>query len=88
MTNIYVGNLAYQTSSSDLQQAFEDFGEVSRANVIMDRDSGRSKGFGFVEMPDDGDAQSAIESLNEQDLDGRRLKVNVARPREERPRRW
>lgn len=88
MTNIYVGNLAYQTSSSDLQQAFEEFGEVARANVISDRDSGRSKGFGFVEMPNDQDAREAISSLNEQDLDGRMLKVNEARPREERPRRW
>ena len=88
MTNIYVGNLSYQTSSQDLEQAFAEFGSVSRATVVSDRETGRSKGFGFVEMADAGDAQSAIESLNEQDLDGRQIKVNEARPREERPRRW
>lgn len=88
MTNIYVGNLAYQTTSSDLEGAFAEFGNVSKATVISDRDTGRSKGFGFVEMPDDGDARSAIDSLNDQDLGGRRLKVNEAKPREERPRRW
>ena len=79
--NIYVGNLSYSTSSSDLETAFSRFGEVSRASVISDRDTGRSKGFGFVEMPDDGDARSAIEALDDRDLDGRRLKVNEARPR-------
>ena len=88
MTNIYVGNLAYQTSSTDLEDVFGEFGDVSRASVISDRESGRSKGFGFVEMPNDGDAQSAIDALNEQDLDGRNLKVNVARPREQRTRSW
>ncbi len=88
MTNIYVGNLAYGTSSSELEAAFAVFGEVSRAVVISDRETGRSKGFGFVEMPDDHDAQTAINSLNEQNLGGRNLKVNVARPREERSRRW
>lgn len=88
MTNIYVGNLSYQTSSQDLEQAFAEFGSVSRATVVSDRETGRSKGFGFVEMANAGEAQSAIESLNEQDLDGRQIKVNEARPREERPRRW
>ncbi|RMG34685.1 MAG: RNA-binding protein [Planctomycetota bacterium] len=88
MTNIYVGNLSYRTSSEDLQAAFEKYGEVSRANVIMDRDTGRSRGFGFVEMPDEDAAAEAIDALNDQELDGRRLKVNVARPRESRPRRW
>lgn len=88
MTNIYVGNLSYNTSSQQLEEAFAEFGTVSRANVVSDRDTGRSKGFGFVEMPDDGDAQSAITALNDRDLDGRTLKVNEARPREERPRRW
>lgn len=86
--NIYVGNLSYNTSSNDLEQAFAEFGNVSRATVVSDRETGRSKGFGFVEMSDSSDAQSAIESLNDQDLDGRRLKVNEARPREERPRSW
>ncbi len=88
MTNIYVGNLSYQTSSSELESAFSEFGEVSRATVVSDRESGRSKGFGFVEMPDDGNAQSAISALNDRDLNGRNLKVNEARPREERSQRW
>lgn len=88
MTNIYVGNLSYNTSSQELEEAFAEFGAVSRANVISDRETGRSKGFGFVEMPDDGDAQAAISAMNDRDLDGRSLKVNEARPREERPRRW
>lgn len=88
MTNIYVGNLSYNTSSADLERAFSEFGSVSRANVISDRETGRSKGFAFVEMQNDSDAQDAINSLNDQDLDGRRLKVNVAKPREERSRRW
>ncbi len=88
MTNIYVGNLSYQTSSSQLEDAFAEFGSVSRAAVITDRDTGRSKGFGFVEMPNEAEAQAAIDSLNDQELDGRNLKVNVARPREERPRRY
>ncbi|APZ96476.1 RNA recognition motif domain-containing protein [Fuerstiella marisgermanici] len=86
MTNIYVGNLAYQTSSTDLEDAFGEFGDVSRAAVVSDRESGRSKGFGFVEMPNDGDAQSAIDAMNDRDLDGRNLKVNVAKPREQRTR--
>ena len=86
MTNIYVGNLAYQTSSTDLEDAFGEFGDVSRAAVVADRESGRSKGFGFVEMPNDGDAQSAIDAMNDRDLDGRNLKVNIAKPREQRTR--
>lgn len=88
MTNIYVGNLSYQTSSSELENTFAEFGEVSRATVVSDRETGRSKGFGFVEMPDDGNAQSAISALNDRDLNGRNLKVNEARPREERSQRW
>ncbi len=88
MTNIYVGNLSYQTSSTDLQNAFAEFGEVARAKVVEDRHTGQSKGFGFVEMPNDQDAEEAIQTLNDRDLDGRRLKVNVARDREERPRQW
>lgn len=85
--NIYVGNLAWQTTDSELQSAFEAFGEVSSARVITDRETGRSRGFGFVEMADDNAAQQAIDGLNEQDLQGRTLRVNEARPREERPRR-
>lgn len=88
MTNIYVGNLAYQTSSTDLENAFGAYGDVTRASVVSDRESGQSKGFGFVEMPNDGDAQAAIDALNDQDLDGRNLKVNVAKPREQKSRSW
>ncbi len=87
MTNIYVGNLSYHMSDDQLRDAFAAFGEVSSARIIMDRDTGRSKGFGFVEMPDDAQAQEAISKLDGQELDGRTVKVNVARPREERPRR-
>ena len=82
--NIYCGNLAYGLTSDDLRAAFEAYGEVSSANVIMDRETGRSKGFGFVEMPNDGEAQNAIQGLNGQDLGGRTLTVNEARPREQR----
>jgi len=87
MKNIYVGNLAYSVTDDDLRDAFAAFGEVARAKVIMDRDTGRSKGFGFVEMPDDGQAQAAIEGLNEQPINGRNVRVNEARPRDDRPRR-
>ncbi|WP_405227888.1 RNA recognition motif domain-containing protein [Lentisalinibacter sediminis] len=87
MTNIYVGNLAYSVTSDDLREVFSEYGEVSSANVIMDKFSGRSKGFGFVEMPDSSAASTAIEALNEQDLQGRNMRVNEARPREDRPQR-
>lgn len=87
MKNIYVGNLAYTVSDDDLRDAFAAFGEVARAKVIMDRDTGRSKGFGFVEMPDDGEADAAIAGLNEQPINGRNVRVNEARPRDDRPRR-
>ena len=82
---LYVGNLAYSVRDEDLQQAFAQFGTVSSAKVMMDRDTGRSKGFGFVEMGSDAEAQSAITGMNGQALDGRALVVNEARPREERP---
>ena len=82
--NIYVGNLAYSVTDNDLREAFAEFGEVSRANVIMDRDTGRSKGFGFVEMPDNGQAEAAINGLNDKALSGRAIRVNEARPREDR----
>jgi RNA recognition motif-containing protein len=81
---IYVGNLAYGLSSSDLQQMFEEFGTVQSAQVIMDRETGRSKGFGFVEMGSDQEAQAAIEALNGKNVDGRNLTVNEAKPREDR----
>ena len=86
--NIYVGNLPYTLSEDDLKSAFSEFGEVSSANIIMDKMSGQSKGFGFVEMPDDSEADQAIKALNESALNGRNIKVNQARPRGERsPRR-
>ncbi|MCK5863125.1 MAG: RNA-binding protein [Candidatus Hydrogenedentes bacterium] len=84
--NVYVGNLPYSTGSEDLREAFEAFGEVTSSNVISDRDSGRSKGFGFVEMSDDAAAREAIEKLNGTEMDGRTITVNEARPREDRPR--
>lgn len=87
MTNIYVGNLAYSVTSDDLREVFSEYGEVSSCNVIMDKFSGRSKGFGFVEMPDSSAATAAIQGLNEQDLQGRNMRVNEARPREDRPQR-
>ena len=82
--NIYVGNLSYDLSEADLREAFEAFGEVDSAKIITDRDTGRSKGFGFVEMSDQGNGESAIEGLNGQELSGRALRVNEARPRERR----
>lgn len=85
--NIYIGNLPYSITEDELRDAFSQFGQVDRANIIKDKFSGRSKGFGFVEMPNDGEAQSAIESLNDSDFNGRAIKVNQARPREERPYR-
>lgn len=85
--NIYIGNLDYGVTEDDLRDAFGEFGEVSSANVISDKFTGRSKGFGFVEMPNDDEANQAIDALNDTDLNGRSIKVNQARPREERPSR-
>ncbi len=85
--NIYVGNLSYGVSDDQLREVFEAYGTVSSAKVITDKYSGRSKGFGFVEMDDDNEAKSAIEDLDGAEIDGRAVKVNEARPREERPRR-
>ena len=81
---LYVGNLSYNTTSSDLEQLFSQHGTVQSAEVISDRDSGRSKGFGFVEMGSDQEAQAAIAALNGQQHDGRTLTVNEAKPREDR----
>ena len=81
---IYVGNLSYSTNDDELRAAFEQFGEVVEARVAIARYTERSRGFGFVEMPDGGQAQSAIEGLNGTDLAGRTLNVNEARPREDR----
>ena len=78
---IFVGNLSYNVTEDDLRQAFEDFGQVASATVIMDEQSGRSKGFGFVEMPIQAEAQSAIEVLNGKAMKGRTITVNEARPR-------
>jgi RNA recognition motif-containing protein len=85
--NIYIGNLPYNVSEEDLRDAFSQFGQVQSANIITDKFSGRSKGFGFVDMPNDAEAREAIESMNDKDFKGRTIKVNEARPREERPAR-
>ena len=85
-TNIYVGNLAWATTADDLRALFEPYGAVARAQVVMDRETGRSRGFGFVEMDNPAEAQKAIEALNGADHGGRTLTVNEAKPREERPR--
>jgi RNA recognition motif-containing protein len=82
--NIYVGNLPYSASENELRDMFAEFGEVARANIIMDRDTGRSKGFGFVEMPNQSEAEAAIGKLNESEYEGRNMRVNEARPRPER----
>ena len=85
--NIYVSNLNFRTRGESLQTLFGEYGEVSSANIITDRETGRSRGFGFVEMPNDAEARQAIEALNGTSHDGRELVVNEARPREERPNR-
>ena len=82
---LYVGNLPYTISDSELQQLFEQHGSVTSAQVVMDRDTGRSKGFGFIEMGTDAEAQAAITALHGAEFGGRTLTVNEARPREERP---
>ncbi|MGN6527008.1 MAG: RNA recognition motif domain-containing protein [Burkholderiaceae bacterium] len=82
---LYVGNLAYSVRDESLQEAFGQFGTVTSAKVMMDRETGRSKGFGFVEMGSDAEAQAAINGMNGQPLEGRPVVVNEARPREERP---
>lgn len=79
--NIYVGNLAYKVSDQELKEVFEEYGEVTSAKVITDRDTGRSKGFGFVDMSDDDEAQNAIEELDGTEMNGRALKVNKAKPK-------
>ena len=83
---LYVGNLSYQVDSSELQQMFEPHGNVQSAEIITDRETGRSKGFGFVQMSTDEEAQGAIAALNGREHDGRNLTVNEAKPREARPR--
>jgi RNA recognition motif-containing protein len=85
--NIYVGNLPFSTTEAELRTAFSAHGEVDDVRLITDRDSGRSKGFGFVEMPNDSEARAAMAALNGTEMGDRTIKVNEARPREERPQR-
>ena len=85
--NIYVGNLFYGMNEEELKDQFASFGEVSSVRIITDRETNRSKGFGFVDMPNDEEAQKAIDELNGKEISGRNLRVNEARPREPRPRR-
>ena len=82
--NIYVGNLSYQSTEESLRSLFEPYGEVDAVNIIMDRNTGRSRGFGFVEMPNDDEAKAAIAELDNKDFEGRQLRVNEARPKPER----
>ena len=82
--NIYVGNLSYGMSEDELREAFGAFGEVSSVKILMDRETGRSRGFGFVEMPNQSEAETAIAQLNGKDVGGRALRINEARPREQR----
>jgi RNA recognition motif-containing protein len=91
--NIYVGNLSFDSTEDDVRKAFSDYGEVASVSLIMDRETGRPRGFGFVEMPDDEQARAAIEGLNLQRIGGRAWTVNEARPKRERSqqgrgRRW
>ncbi len=85
--NIYVGNLSYDLTDQDLKEIFSEFGEVTKVSLIMDRDTGRPKGFGFVEMAEDSAGQSAIDELDGASLNGRNIRVNEAKPREDRPSR-
>ena len=84
--NIYVGNLSFTTNETDLKEAFQAFGEVTSCNIIKDKFSGESRGFGFVEMPNKDEAEKAMSMLNGKDLKGRTLKINEAKPRTDRPR--
>ena len=86
--NIYVGNISWGTTEDDLRQAFEEYGAVTSVNIITDRDTGRSKGFAFVEMENASDAEGAITGIDGNSVDGRNLRVNEARPKTDRPKRW
>ena len=90
--NLFVGNLSWDVTQDDLEAAFGAFGQVASAKVMTDRETGKPRGFAFVDMPNDGEAQKAIQSLNGKELKGRNMNVNEARPREDRPRnnsrRW
>lgn len=85
--NIYVGNLSYEITDDEVRDIFSPHGEISSVSIIKDKFSGQSKGFGFVEMPNQAEAEEAIKTLNESDLKGRNIKVNQAKPKEERPKR-
>ena len=85
--NIYVGNLPYSIGDSELEQIFGEFGSVSDCKIITDRDTGRSKGFGFIEMANQEEGEEAIKQLDGKEIDGRNIKVNVAKPKTDRPRR-
>jgi len=85
--NLFIGSLAYATTDDSLKAFFETIGEVSSARVVTDRETGRSKGFGFVEYTDEANNQKAVDDLNGKELDGRSINVNLARPKEDRPRR-
>ena len=84
MKNIFVGNLSFDATESSVRSLFEQYGSVDKVNVVTDRDTGRARGFAFVEMSNDGEGDRAIAALNGRDLDGRSLNVNVARPKEDR----
>lgn len=84
--NIYVGNLSFKATDEDLRTAFEAHGKVDSAKVIKDKETGKSRGFGFVEMPDAEEGRKAVEAVNNTDIAGRAVRVNEARPREDRPR--
>jgi len=84
MTNLFVGNLSYQTTDSDLEAAFSAYGAVEKASIVRDRDTGQSRGFGFVEMTNANEATAAINALNGREINGRAMNVNEARPREDR----
>jgi RNA recognition motif-containing protein len=85
--NIYVGNLSYEVTDDEVRDIFSPHGEISSVSIIKDKYSGQSKGFGFVEMPNQAEAEEAIKALNESELKGRNIKVNQAKPKEERPQR-
>ena len=85
--NLYVGNLPYSVTEADLKDAFSEFGEVSSVTLVSDKFSGQSKGFGFVEMPNNSEADAAIKALNESSFKGRNIKVNQAKPKGDRPQR-
>ncbi|HNX25742.1 MAG TPA: RNA-binding protein [Spirochaetota bacterium] len=85
--NIYVGNLSYKMTDEDLGKLFNTYGSVSESKIVIDRETGRSKGFGFVEMPNQAEGDEAIRQLDGKEIEGRSIKVNVAKPKEDKPRR-